>query len=715
MSGAGSTTDMSGNKGSSIEKENNIDNKSDENKISESNNKEKNQSSTTSLSNDNNMIDKNSKENNNSVNKAKFTMDRIRLESIEQDKLMAFLEKNDLENGHEFNISVLMSEKQRRATPAPQTQQSQQQVPQQSQSGQQSQVLATDKASGPQQVSALQKDEQSQLTDPTSNINSELEAKQIASLANGRPLVTDKPSQEDNNSQSTSEPPKKLQKLSNGTDTSEGQANTNEQQQQSQEQKQITQTNETQQPAVPYSFGEIKTKRHVESMEGEAPTLSTMIQSYVNNPRVIRSNEKTKLDLDYEKLDEDKLLVMMLPEKRPHKVPETTSLPEIYYHQQTLPMAKLFIRAHKALTTESYEATLVEGKIAVLYSRMEELKRRHNWSLRQPKRYVDPFVKATKTHWDFLLSEMKWLSTDFREHRKYKMVQCAYIAQAVTDYWNYGKVCCIVPKPIHFLEDDEIPQTFSNDFSTLSPIESGAAPFTISSSTATTANTTNDSKKDNDNDTVMVDEAAVDTTTGDAQTDKKEVDSLRKDEDDQIKVEDNEESKDKITKGDIENKDKAIIEEDEKSIEINEKDGSVDEIEKEKMEVDDDPSNESDNKSNDDAEIESSNKEKDEKDTEEKEATEEATEEETTETKEIADNEVIGKGIEDNNRGEKDPSENEKDSSSTDKSSTIIKPIDNKTIDISKLLERPDPKTEIVPKSLPEFSKEEFLRIQNFT
>ena len=394
---------MSGNKGSSFEKKSITDDKSDENKISENNSKETKQGSTTSLTSDNNTIDKDSKENNNSVNKAKFTMDRIRLESIErrrqecsnvikgrkrklaelycvsrlpllpisndqvlqiEDKLMAFLEKNDLENGHEFNISVLMREKQRRAAPASQIQQSQHQESQLSQSGQQPQVLATDKQNDLQQLSALQKSDHSELTsksqlaDPTSNVNSELDAKKLVSLANGRPLVTDKPSQEyiNNNTQSTGEPPKKLQKLSNGTDTTEGQADTNEQQkqQQSQGQKQITQSNETQQPTVPYLFGEIKTKRHVESMEGEAPTLSTMIQSYVNNPRAVRSNEKTKRDLDYEKLDEDRLLVMMLPEKRPHKVPETTALPEIYYHQQTLPMAKLFIRAHKALTTESY-------------------------------------------------------------------------------------------------------------------------------------------------------------------------------------------------------------------------------------------------------------------------------------------------------------------------------------------------------------------------
>ncbi|GMG18547.1 unnamed protein product [[Candida] boidinii] len=677
---------MSGNKGSSFEKKSITDDKSDENKISENNSKETKQGSTTSLTSDNNTIDKDSKENNNSVNKAKFTMDRIRLESIErrrqecsnvikgrkrklaelycvsrlpllpisndqvlqiEDKLMAFLEKNDLENGHEFNISVLMREKQRRAAPASQIQQSQHQESQLSQSGQQPQVLATDKQNDLQQLSALQKSDHSELTsksqlaDPTSNVNSELDAKKLVSLANGRPLVTDKPSQEyiNNNTQSTGEPPKKLQKLSNGTDTTEGQADTNEQQkqQQSQGQKQITQSNETQQPTVPYLFGEIKTKRHVESMEGEAPTLSTMIQSYVNNPRAVRSNEKTKRDLDYEKLDEDRLLVMMLPEKRPHKVPETTALPEIYYHQQTLPMAKLFIRAHKALTTESYEATLVEGKIAVLYSRMEELKRRHNWSLRQPKRYVDPFVKATKTHWDFLVSEMKWLSTDFKEHRKYKMVQCAYIAQAVTDYWNYGKVCCIVPKPIHFLEDDEIPQTFSNDFSALSPIETGTVPFTIASTASTAGIATNNSTKDKDNDTDMINEVPVNTKAG--EDDEKISDSLKKNEDEQIKVEEVDESKDENSNGDIENNDRGIVEEDEKSAEIGENDGSVDVIEKEKMEVDKDESRQIGEKEISEAEIESNSIESELKDVEEK----APSEEKTAETKEIVDEESNGK------------------------------------------------------------------------
>ncbi|OWB52360.1 hypothetical protein B5S27_g3935 [[Candida] boidinii] len=286
------------------------------------------------------------------------------------------------------------------------------------------------------------------------------------------------------------------------------------------------------------------------------------------------------------------------------------------------------------------------------------------------------------------------------------MVQCAYIAQAVTDYWNYGKVCCIVPKPIHFLEDDEIPQTFSNDFSALSPIEAGTVPFTIASIASTAGNATNNSTKDKDSDTDMIDEVPVDTKAG--EVDEKISDSLKKNEDDQIKVEEADESKDESSNGDIENNDRGIVEEDEKSAEIGENDGSVDVIGKEKMEVDKDESKESAEKAISEAEIESNSLESDLKDVEEK----VPSEEETAETKEIDDEESTGRESKDGQRDEKDATENKNDLSSIEKSSNGIKTIDIKTIDISKLLERPDPETEIVPKSLPEFSKEEFLRVR---
>ncbi|KAG7914023.1 hypothetical protein KL927_005002 [Ogataea polymorpha] len=333
---------------------------------------------------------------------ASFSMDRIRLEAIEsrrqectkaindrkrklaelycvsrlpllpisndqvlqiEDKLMAFLEKNDLENGHEFNIAILSHENQQRRLSPPQNQ-------------------------------------------------SATETSEIKEPATKRRKVEVQGSEQE---PGLLEAQKKMQGAA------------------------------------------LATREALSDPSRQEGSLSSLIHSYeqVQPPR--RSDEKSKRDLDYENLDLDQLMIMLMPELKPHKVPEARSLTELYYHQQTLQLPKLLLRAHKSLTTDSYETALVEGKISVLYSRMEELKRKHSWSLRQPKKFLDPFLATgKKTHWDYLLSEMKWLATDFKQERRFKMAQCHYIAQAFKEFWKYGKVCCVRRRPARLLTEKEI-------------------------------------------------------------------------------------------------------------------------------------------------------------------------------------------------------------------------------------------------------------------
>ncbi|SCU93166.1 LAMI_0E13454g1_1 [Lachancea mirantina] len=129
----------------------------------------------------------------------------------------------------------------------------------------------------------------------------------------------------------------------------------------------------------------------------------------------------------------------------PLKLPQAIPLAELKYVAQTLPLVKLMPTAHKALTTEIMNAALNEGRIAVVSSRIEELRRVGLWSLRQPRKFIDPWgpTKPNPTHWQSLLTEAKWMQCDFYEGKKYKMATCAIIAQAVMDYWNYGKACCV--------------------------------------------------------------------------------------------------------------------------------------------------------------------------------------------------------------------------------------------------------------------------------
>ena len=67
-------------------------------------------------------------------------------------------------------------------------------------------------------------------------------------------------------------------------------------------------------------------------------------------------------------------------------------------------------RKHKVLMTENFELALAEGKIAVLYSRIEELKRQGKWSLRQPQKFYDPFKfirKSKRNHFTGTTSSKK--------------------------------------------------------------------------------------------------------------------------------------------------------------------------------------------------------------------------------------------------------------------------------------------------------------------
>lgn len=183
-----------------------------------------------------------------------------------------------------------------------------------------------------------------------------------------------------------------------------------------------------------------KAKLAVTSLKTPIEALDEQTNDFLN---------KNILDLD----------VLLVPENFPTEVHAVSSLAELYYLTQTLPLIKLLPGSHKTLMTDNFELALLEGKIGVLYARIEELKRQKKWSLRQPIRYYDPYVyskknKKSKPHsWDILIDESKWLSADFKESSKFKKACCFTIAQGIQDYWAYGKVMCIKRAPIKHLEE----------------------------------------------------------------------------------------------------------------------------------------------------------------------------------------------------------------------------------------------------------------------
>lgn len=142
----------------------------------------------------------------------------------------------------------------------------------------------------------------------------------------------------------------------------------------------------------------------------------------------------------------------------PSKVAQALPLAELKYMVQTLPLIKLIPMAHKALTTDIMNNALNEGRITVVSSRIEELRRLGLWSLRQPKHFVDAW-EHEPSHHRTLMAEAKWMQADFKEGYSYKIAVCTTLAQAVADYWNYGDVCCQKRAPIkHTPADYEQPR-----------------------------------------------------------------------------------------------------------------------------------------------------------------------------------------------------------------------------------------------------------------
>lgn len=82
------------------------------------------------------------------------------------------------------------------------------------------------------------------------------------------------------------------------------------------------------------------------------------------------------------------------------------------------PLARAIQGSHKILTTNDWEIVYEELKQYKKIERYEALKAAKQLSFRQIKKFKAP--PRTKTHWDHLLEEMRWLYEDFKEERKWK-------------------------------------------------------------------------------------------------------------------------------------------------------------------------------------------------------------------------------------------------------------------------------------------------------
>ncbi|KAI1794548.1 hypothetical protein LXA43DRAFT_995526 [Ganoderma leucocontextum] len=96
-------------------------------------------------------------------------------------------------------------------------------------------------------------------------------------------------------------------------------------------------------------------------------------------------------------------------------------------------------RATKCLSTRDWSVGITEMHLLRVFERIEKLKDSGAWSFRQPKKQRG-VGGLTKTHWDYLLDEMRWMRTDFREERRWKLVLAYNLAHAVMGWHEAGSL-----------------------------------------------------------------------------------------------------------------------------------------------------------------------------------------------------------------------------------------------------------------------------------
>lgn len=107
---------------------------------------------------------------------------------------------------------------------------------------------------------------------------------------------------------------------------------------------------------------------------------------------------------------------------------------QVYEQPHGRPLAELLYKASKAVSTEDQLTTLHGRQDHRILKRIYQLQNANRWSLRQMERCPEP--ESPKTHMDYLLDEMKWMRTDFREERKCKKALARYFAEQCAEWVN---------------------------------------------------------------------------------------------------------------------------------------------------------------------------------------------------------------------------------------------------------------------------------------
>lgn len=92
------------------------------------------------------------------------------------------------------------------------------------------------------------------------------------------------------------------------------------------------------------------------------------------------------------------------------------------------PLQNSLATSHKTLSTAAFQLLRREKQAIQALTEIQDLQKAGKWSLTQPARAIEPAKQLV--HRDYLLMEVKWMSKDFKEDRKWNHVKAKKLADA---------------------------------------------------------------------------------------------------------------------------------------------------------------------------------------------------------------------------------------------------------------------------------------------
>nr|CAB3266557.1 helicase SRCAP [Phallusia mammillata] len=177
----------------------------------------------------------------------------------------------------------------------------------------------------------------------------------------------------------------------------------------------------------------VTTKRKISS-EHTTTSLQPIPVEHTQDAQKAVHNEKSQENTETEKEPTQSVIVTPM-------LPEATKARQVITSAALSPTSVLRLKqSSRQSLSDVYEDTIGSKEEiierakqdAVIQRRVAELRKQGLWSQRRLPKVQEP--PRNKTHWDYLLEEMRWLAADFAQERKWKRVAARKLVRTVNNY-----------------------------------------------------------------------------------------------------------------------------------------------------------------------------------------------------------------------------------------------------------------------------------------